>query len=102
MKKLFRIIRLLWTLKQGERDAQIQRFEVLEQFLRCCNSFDHLDQFDKRCDAIILPKDKDTIRYDIMMARRFAKEKSLCRTENQRRWAAIHEGDHLLSKYKLQ
>lgn len=102
MKKIFRILRLFWTLKRRERDAQIQRFETLEQYLRCCSDYRHLYEFDQYCDKLLMPKDVQTLRYDIMMARRFSKEKSMCRNEHERRWARIKEGDHLLSKYKLQ
>lgn len=100
MKNFFRLLRLLWTLKRRERDAQIQRFEILEHELRCCASFSHLDQFDNNCDTTLTPADKNSIRYDIMMARRFSKEKAMCKNENERRWARIREGDHLLSRYK--
>lgn len=101
MKNPFRILRLLWTLKRRERDAQIQRFELLEQYLRCCSDHDHLYEFDKQCDKVLKPNDVHTLRYDIMMARRFRKDKAMCRNEHERRWARIKEGERILSKYKL-
>jgi hypothetical protein len=100
MKNFFRLLRILWTKKRRTRDAQIQRFELLEHELRCCLDFHHLDQFDSHCDVILTVSDKASIRYDLMMARRFSKEKAMCRNENEMRWARIHEGDHLLSRYK--
>lgn len=102
MKNFFRLLRILWTKKRRERDAQIQRFELLEHELRCCRDFNHLDSFDSHCDVILTDADKNHIRYDIMMVRRFNKDRAMFRNENDMRWARIKEGDHLLSKYNLQ
>lgn len=102
MKTFFRLLRILWTKKRRSLDAQIQRFEMLEHELRCCGDFNHLDYFDSHCEVILTDADKNHIRYNIMMARRFSKEKAMCRNDYERVLAAIHEGDHLLTKYNLQ
>lgn len=102
MKNIYRLLRMLWTKRRRDRDAQAQRFDTLEHYLRCCRSFKDLEIFDRMASEKLLPKDLFTIRYDFMMARRFSKEKHLCRNERQRKIVAIKEGDHILSKLNLQ
>lgn len=100
MKNFFRLLRLLWTLKRRERDAQIQRFEILETHLMHCRCDADLEEYDAMERLTLRRKDYIKPRFYWLQVSRGEKERMIngcvVREQNSR----INEADLLLSKYK--
>lgn len=102
MKNIFRFLRLLWTLKRRERDAQIQRFEKLEVFLFTCNTDANLNEYDALEKLTLRSSDYGTKRFYDLQAARGEKERDINGFVIGRQKRAINEWHHFTYKYKMQ
>lgn len=94
-------IKRILAYRRRDRDAQNQRFNILEHYLRCCRHLDDIDEFDQMCMKILKERDCYAFRHKMLIIRRGAKEKALCYDHVHLQNLRIKEGETILKLHGL-